>query len=350
MVAGSEVAIFGLCRSDVSVPATVDMRKSGMTLRIGMIATGGIANQQLAPALAASPGACLWSVFSRDLDRAADFATRHGALSPEPAHDDLDRLLADPELDAVLIASPDRLHADQAIKAARAGKHILTEKPMATDRESAAGMIEEADRAGVRLAVAYHMRWHMGHRALQEAARSGAFGTLRHMRILWPTPAPNADGWRARSDVGRWWALAAVGTHCLDQIRWFMTPQCGAVSGVQGHINRQVFNGPHDETAALTFQFENGSTAELCASVLFRGPRMMELYGSDGYAICTETLGPHGEGRIETHNGTFEYVPANPYVGEIEDFAAAIREDRQAEVDGREGAANVDLLLQAVGS
>jgi predicted dehydrogenase len=62
------------------------------------------------------------------------------------------------------------------------------------------------------------------------------------------------------------------------------------------------------------------------------------------------TLGPHGHGRIETQDGSFDYTPANPYVGEIEDFAAAIRDGRRPEVDGREGAANVDLLLRAVGA
>ena len=320
-----------------------------MTVNIAMIATGGIADKQLAPALTEAPNAQLWSVLSRDKARAAEFATRHGAASPAAAYDDLDALLADPDLHAVLIASPDKLHADQSIRAARAGKHILTEKPMATDREGAAAMIDAADQAGVRLAVAYHMRWHMGHRKLFEAARQGAFGALRHMRVQWPTPAQNADGWRAKSDVGRWWALAGVGTHCLDQIRWFMSPQCGEITRAESIINREVYKGPHDETAVLTYQFENGSTAELCASVLYRGPRIMELYGSEGYAICTDTLGPHGEGRIETHEGSFEYSPGNPYVGEIEDFAAAIRDGRPAEVDGREGAANVDLLLRAVG-
>jgi predicted dehydrogenase len=289
-------------------------------------------------------------VHSRDKARAEAFAAKHGAASPDSARDDLDALLADPELEAVLIASPDKLHADQAVRAAKAGKHILTEKPMATDRESAEAMIDAADKAGVVLAVAYHLRWHMGHRRLFEAAQNGAFGTLRHMRIQWPTPARNADGWRARSEVGRWWALAAVGTHCIDQIRWFMVPQCGEITRAESIINRQVYNGPHEEAALLTYQFENGSTAELCASVLYRGPRVMELYVSDGYAICTETLGPHGEGRIETQEGSFDYAPANPYVGEIEDFAAAIRDGRQAEVDGREGMANVDLLPRAVGA
>ena len=115
-------------------------------------------------------------------------------------------------------------------------------------------------------------------------------------------------------------------------------------------VNRSVYGSPNDETALLAFQFENGSTAELCSSVLFKGPKTMEIYGSDGYAVCTETLGPHGEGRIETHNGAFEYTPANPYVGEIADFVGAIRDGRAPEVDGREGAANVDLLLKAVGA
>lgn len=320
-----------------------------MTLNIAMIATGRIADNELAPALTAASGAQLWSVLSRDRGRAADFARRHGAAASRPDHDDLDALLADPDLDAVLLASPDKLHADQAVRAARAGKHILTEKPMATDRAGAAAMVEAADRAGVVLAVAYHLRWHAGHRALHRAVQDGAIGALRHMRVLWPSLAPDADGWRAQAEVGRWWSLAGVGTHCLDQIRWFMRPQCGEIAELKSVINRSVFDGPHDETAVLAIQFENGSTAELCSSVLFRGVRMMEIYGNDGHAICTETLGAHGEGRIETHEGAFAFTPANPYVGEIEDFAGAVRDRRAPEVDGVEGAANVDLLLRAVG-
>jgi 1,5-anhydro-D-fructose reductase (1,5-anhydro-D-mannitol-forming) len=319
-----------------------------MNLNIAMIATGGIADKQLAPAIAASSGAQLWSVFSRDKARAEAFSKKHQAAAPASSFDDLDDLLADPDLDAVLIASPDKLHSDQAIRALEAGKHVLTEKPMATDRQGAQAMVKAATDADRVLAVAYHMRWHMGHRGLFQIVRDGGFGALRHMRIQWPTPATIADGWRAKSDVGRWWALAAVGTHCLDQIRWFMKPQCGEISQTESIINRSAFNGPHDETALLTYQFENGATAELCVSVLFQGPRVMEVYGSDGFAICTETLGPHGKGQIETHNGKFDYTPANPYVGEIEDFVAAIREGRAPEVDGREGAANVDLLLKAV--
>ena len=93
---------------------------------------------------------------SRDLGRARDFARRHGAAGGEAAHERLDTLLADPELDAMIIATPDKLHAEQTIAAAKVGKHVLVEKPMATDAESAPAMVRACRNAGVVLAVAYH--------------------------------------------------------------------------------------------------------------------------------------------------------------------------------------------------
>ena len=321
-----------------------------MTLNIAMLATGRIAEHELAPALTDAEGAQLWSVFRRDKDRAQAFAARHGAKSADPAHTDLDALLSDPALDAVLIATPDKLHAEQTIAAARAGKHVLVEKPMATDRESGQAMVDACAEAGVKLGVAYHIRWHLGHRALIDECAKGTFGELRHLRLQWSFPAPDASNWRAQPEVGRWWGLAGVGTHCLDQLRWFMRPHCGEIVEMKSVISNKTFGSPHDETAILSFQFESGATGEICTSVLFPGPRRFELYGADGYALGENTLGPTGDGTIVTHTGSFEYPTRNPYVGEIEDFVQAVRDDRAPEVDGEEGLRNVDLLLKAVGA
>ena len=317
-------------------------------LRIAMIATGGIAETALAPAIRRAAGAELWSVLSRDAGRARDFAERHGAASPRPAHTDIDALLADPALDAVVIASADALHAGQCVAAARAGKHVLCEKPMATCAADAQRMTTACRDAGVRLGIAYHMRWHRGHRALARAAHAGRFGVLRHMRVQWSMRAPDDSNWRARSEVGRWWGLAAVGTHCLDQVRWYMLPSCGEVVRLTPVVTRSVFRGPHDETALLALEFESGATAEICTSVLFEAPRRMEVYGSDGYALFDDTLGRYGAGRIATHEGEHGFETADPYTGEIEDFAAAVRADRDPEVNGEEGARNVALLEEAV--
>ena len=272
----------------------------------------------------------------------------HGAAAAEPVHTDLERLLADDDLDAVLIASPDRLHAPQCIAAARAGKHVFTEKPMATDVAEAEAMVEACEAAGVVLGVAYHMRWHDGHRKLAAAVHAGRLGTLRHMRAQWTFLANDASNWRASPDVGRWWGLAGVGTHCLDQIRWLMVPSCGEIRVQENLISRAVWRGPHDETALISLEFESGATAEICTSVLFSAPRRMEVYGSDDYAICDDTLGPHGAGSIRIGKKPFAFDPVNPYVGEIADFVAAVAEGRAPEVDGREGVRNVATLVGAV--
>lgn len=318
-----------------------------MTMNIAMLGTGRIADQELAPAIAETNGANLWSVLSRDAARAGEFAERHGAAASSPVHTDLESLLADGDLDAVLIATPDKLHAAQAIAAARAGKHVLTEKPMATSVTDAQAMVDACDEARVTLAVAYHMRWHAGHRKLAELVHAGRLGTLRHMRVQWTFLASSDENWRASADVGRWWGLAGVGTHCLDQVRWLMSPSCGDIVVQENLISRDVWQGPHDETALVSLGFESGATAEICSSVLFDAPKRMEVFGGDSYAICDDTLGPHGAGTISIGGEPMDFEVVNPYAGEIADFVAAVRDGRAPEVDGGEGKRNVEILVAA---
>lgn len=316
-------------------------------LNIALLGTGGVANRAYAPALAKAPGVQLWSVLSRDEARAADFASAHSAVSPHPAYTHLETLLADPQLDGVIVASPDALHAAQAITAAKAGKHVLCEKPLATSSEDARAIARAAEEAGVRLGVGYHLRWHAGHRLVAVMAEAGELGELRHMRVQWAWRAPDDSNWRASEELGRWWSLAGVGTHCLDLIRWLMTPTCGEITELESVISRQVWGGPHDETAVVVLGFESGSTAEFTSTVLFSAPSRMEVYGSRGFATATATMGPHGGGRIETGDGPLAFTARDPYVGELADFAAAIREGRDPAVSGREGVRNVELLEQA---
>ena len=321
-----------------------------MTVNFAMIATGRIAGDRLAPAVAEAEGARLWSVYSRDRQRAADFAARHRAAAPAPAFDDRGALLADPALDAVIIASPDKLHADQGIAAARAGKHVFVEKPMVTDRAEGQALVDACRDAGVKLGVAFHMRWHAGHRALAAAAHAGAFGTLRHVRVHWSKRAPDASNWRASPEIGRWWSLGGLGPHCLDQVRWFLLPSAGEVRAIRSVIDHSVWNSPHDETAVIALHFESGATAEICTSMQFDSPTRVEVYGDRGWAVAEDTLGYNGDGRIRTQEGELDFPVQDPYAGEIRDFVRAVEEDRPPEVDGEEGLRNVDLLLRAVGA
>lgn len=317
-------------------------------LRCALLGTGGIADAFLAPALAASPSCELWSVLSRSRSTADDFARKHSARAPAAAFDTIDALLADPMLDAVIVATPDRVHAPQVIAAAKARKHVLCEKPLATSVEDAQAMVRACEQHSVTLALAYHLRHHAGHRALRERVLDGALGRVRHMRVQWTFAAPDGDNWRAHPEVGRWWALASVGTHGLDLIRWFMTPIAGEITDLRCLASSPKWRSPHDESTMLSMRFEDGSTAELFASVLVRGARRIELFGEEGYGSAESTLGPWGQGSIRINDAPLEYTPMNPYVGELEDFARAARGEGAPAVDGREGLRNVELLARAL--
>lgn len=207
-------------------------------------------------------------------------------------------------------------------------------------------MIDACDSAGVKLGVAFHLRWHAGHRKLFEATQTGLLGELRHIRVQWSAQAADAANWRAESEVGKWWSLAGVGTHCLDQVLWFMQPTCGKVVDVQSIVSREVWNGPNDESALIALKFESGATAQICSSVVFDGPNQFELYGASGYARGEDSVSITGEGRMWTHQGDWDYTPVDPYQLEIEDFAAAVRDDRAPEVDGQMGRLNTEILLR----
>jgi len=319
-----------------------------MTIRVGLIGPGGIADTHLAPAIAATEGLALWSVLSRDRERAAAFAAKHGARAAQPAHTELDAMLADRELDAVVIASPDKLHAAQAVAAARAGKHVLVEKPMATTGADARAMVAAARDAGVVLGVAYHLRWHAGHRALAERVRSGGLGELLHVRVQWTYEARDASNWRAHPEVGRWWGLAGVGTHCLDFARWMAHEgKAGEVDDIRAVIGQPRWRTGHDENAVIAMRFASGATAEIATSVLFRSTPRVEVYGARAAAIGDGTLGPRGAGTITVDGAALMFAPVDPYAGEMADFARAITTGGACEVPGDEGARNVELLEQA---
>jgi len=318
-----------------------------MTVNFGIVGPGNIADRSLVPAIRSVQAAQFWSVTSRSLNRAKEFASKHSAAGDNPAHDDYEAMLDDPHLDAVLVSTPDRLHKQHGIKAAEAGKHVLMEKPMVASSTGGRELLESCKTNEVKLGVAYHLRWHRGHRGLVRKIHDGVLGKLHHARIQWTFKAEDDSNWRAHDDVGRWWSLAGVGTHCLDLIRWTMLPGCGEVVDIDSTIVNEYWQSPHDETAMVNLTFESGATAELTTSVLFDSEPEFKVYGGKGSAVARETLGPHGGGSITLNGQPFEYKQKNPYEGEILDFVESIVKDREPEVTGSEGLRNVEILESA---
>ena len=168
-------------------------------LNIGIIGTGGIASSAHAPALNQSTQVRLWSILSRKRKRGDLFAEKFSAAAKEPVFDTMDPFLNDPELDAVLVASPDRLHYSQAMACLDAGKHVLVEKPLCVSIEEIDMLKAKVEKTGLTLALCLHMRWHQGLRTLREQIHAGLLGDIWHMRLHWTIKAPDGSNWRVFS-------------------------------------------------------------------------------------------------------------------------------------------------------
>lgn len=324
------------------------------TIRVGLIGPGSIADERLIPALSTIEGAVFWSVLGRDQSKAEKFAEKHGAKAPQAAFSHMAAFLADPELDAVIIASPDKLHAEQSIACAKAGKHVFVEKPLATSAKDAHAIVEACSEAKVKLTVGYHLRYHAGHRkvlALLGDAATSPIGAIRHINVSWTLQSKVAD-WRADDKLGQWWSLAALGTHSLDLVTWLLTGAGGMSEGRSQQtiketsciVSSPVFGSAHDETSLVGLVFESGVTAQILSSVIMRAPRVVEIFGSKGAIRCVETLGPRGTGTITVNGEELKFDPVDPYAGELKDFVVSVLSNQEPYVTGAEGAANVELL------
>ena len=162
-------------------------------MRWGIIGLGRIADTEIAPAITTSPHGELRGVVSRDQGRADAFAGRHGAAR---ALTSFDELLADPEVDAVYIATPNALHAGQVVVAAAAGKHVMCDKPLALSVADAQRAVAACEEAAVQLGITFQTRFHDHFGRFREVIQDGSLGEIRVVQVEMSPGRTLLKGWR----------------------------------------------------------------------------------------------------------------------------------------------------------
>ena len=186
-----------------------------------------------APAIFRAPDSEVVHVMRRDADKARDFALRHDIARWST---DGRAVIDDPQVTAVYVATPTSTHAEYAIAAARAGKHVLVEKPMAMSSAEARRMVEAADDAGVRLWVAYYRRALPRFEKIRELLAGGAVGRLLSAQTTWRKPT-DFTGWRWDPQLNRGGEFYETACHTFDILDHLLGPAtdpAGTVTG-DGH-------------------------------------------------------------------------------------------------------------------
>ncbi|MBQ9117193.1 MAG: Gfo/Idh/MocA family oxidoreductase [Clostridia bacterium] len=321
-----------------------------MKLKWGIIGCGGIADRRTLPGMMSARNSEPYAVMDANFAVAERVKEKYDAKYAFSKYEDV---LSLPEVDAVYIASPVFCHKEQAIAAAKAGKHILLEKPIGLDLAETEDVIAACKAAGVKLGVGFMMRYHAYHQAMKRVIADGRIGDIVSMRAQFTCWYPESENaWRQNKALSGGGALVDLGVHCIDLLQYISG--LNAVECV-GFTASQTFSYSVDDSASVILKMENGALAYIDCN--FNIPDSaakcpLEFYGTKGSMVAVGTLSQEEGGSVEIlacpekagydamqERSLVEPISlsvefGNMYTKEIEAFADAVINGAEPPVNG----------------
>jgi predicted dehydrogenase len=320
-------------------------------LGVGVIGLGWVAGSHVR-AYQQDPRTKVVAVAGRDPAKTRARATELG-LEAARVHDDWEALLRDPEVQIVSICTPHWQHAEQAIAAAEAGKHVLVEKPIALTLDELRALRDAVRKAGVRAMCSFVLRWNPLLLGIDKRVRAGELGQLSLARFdYWNRQRRGLDTkgwWHTKSQAGS--TLLHGGCHAADAMRWLVGSEAVEVQAL-GTSRHEHFEYP--PTIAALVAFEDGTVGQLSAAIESALP----------YAFNVELLGTKGairDARVYLHEGDDRFrqeeIPGNrpdsrevshhPFPQEISALVDAVVDQHEPEAAGLEDAVKTHELCIA---
>ncbi|WIY52079.1 Gfo/Idh/MocA family oxidoreductase [Devosia sp. YIM 151766] len=311
-------------------------------IRVGIIGAGyfGAAH---AIAIADAQGVELVAACRNDADAIAEFARQFSCRAYLDYHD----LLADPEIDAVVIASPHHLHEKMAIEAARNGKHLLIEKPLGHNAASCAAINDVIAETGATMAVGHVMHFMRHIMTAQNIIASGRYGrpVAGNARMIKTWMQGNRRDWHLLPETGGGMLMTA-GIHMLDALVWLMGSRVNGVSALSASLQHQQ---AVDDTALISLRFANGAFGQVQSIGYTNGAPTVDID-----IICEgATLKLDADrGVMIGQNDKWEHVPDSSepnaqhhaLVRQWESLRAAIKTAAPVAIDGQYAAHLIDIV------
>jgi len=300
--------------------------------------TGRFASSRVAPALNKAHDCKAIAVISRDRARAEAFATELGIPR---AYDDFSAAVADPQVEAVWVATPHALHHDAVLATAQAGRHVLCEKPLAPTPTAAREMVNACQQAGVALGTGFHLRHHPLHVELRRLLRSGQAGAVIGADVEWSTgsQSESAADWRWDPAISGGGIFTATGVHAFDLLRFVLDDE---VERVGATADPAASSGNVERRLVATLGFKRGAIATLRALRDVHAPANdLVLECQSAFLRARHSLDEAARGVLEV-DGVDERLVGVPvgtdlYALQAEGFARAVAEGRDPSASGVDG-------------
>jgi predicted dehydrogenase len=295
----------------------------------------------------------------RHPENAREYAQRKGLT----LHSDLDAVLSDPQIDAIVLATPHTVHAEQILAATRAGKPVFTEKPFTLTSSDAREAVRAAADNNVTLAVGFNWRFQPALQEIRKMLDDGRLGTLLHIEGNFCGPSVyrfGKDHWRQQRDEGPAGGMTGRGIHVVDAMMYL----AGQVDSVYAQSKRLALDYGIDDTTSMLFDFKDGATGYLGTVIATAETWRMQVFGSKGWVevgdvehlttwqmkLCyvdPDNLTTHNKPQVRT------FLMTSTERAELEAFADAVAEGRPLAVAGGDeehGVAVLEAILESARS
>ncbi|MBU5445162.1 Gfo/Idh/MocA family protein [Paenibacillus sp. MSJ-34] len=324
-------------------------------IKVAVIGCGSISKHRHIPEYAANPHVKLVAFCDPVIERAEQFAQLHGGK----AYSDYEEMLNKEKPDAVSVCTPNFVHAPAAIAAAKAGAHVLVEKPMAASEAECEAMIEAARRTGVLLMVGHNQRYMPPHVKAKEILKSGVLGKVLTFRTSFGHPGPeswSADGresWFFRKREAIMGAMGDLGVHKSDLIRWLLEDEVAEVAAMIGTLDKA--DTDIDDNATCVLRMRSGAIGTLVASwTYYRGEDNSTVLWCE-HGVMKIGTDPEDQVIVELRNGSVEKYKVGAIAtneeqtssGVIDAFVESIVTKSASPVSGEEGMRSLKVILAA---
>lgn len=277
--------------------------------------------------------------FARSEDAREQFAQKHGCR----AAGSLDDLLADPEVDGILVATPHSTHADIVVQAASAGKHAFVEKPFTLSVAEARRALNAAEDAGIVLQVGHNRRRQPATRRIKQMVDAGDLGVIHHVEANLSNPKGlnPRTGWRGERRESPAGGMTGLGVHMADNLIYLV----GRPARLAAFSKQIIGVGTLDDATAVTLEFESGPLGFIATSMVIPDVARTAAYGTEGAAwneVDGERFYIQRVGEKERAEQPVETL--DTIRDQLEEFASAIRGDGTPKVGGREALEVVAVL------
>jgi predicted dehydrogenase len=325
----------------VAAAQSASTRAPAKKLGFALVGLGSLSGNQIAPALSEKTKLCrLTGLVSGHPDKAKQWAQKYGV--PERSiytYENFDQIRNNPDIDVVYVVLPNSMHAEFTIRAAKAGKHVLCEKPMAISVKECDEMIAACKAAGRKLAIAYRLHFEPNNRELVRLARERTFGAVKLIETAAGFRIGDPKQWRLDKSLAGGGSLMDIGIYALQAARYISGEEPNAVSAQMTITDPVKFKPGVDESLVFTLKFPSGVVAN-CASSYATGMNRFRANAESGWFEVAPALNYTGiKGRMGSQgtNKDFDFPPVDHFAAEMDDFADCILNGKETRVPGEEG-------------